>query len=67
VHDRETPSWADIDENGRRFCASLDEIVRTVDAIGRDVESRTGFQYKGLDISIAPFPDRRRSIAVSTN
>ena len=58
------PSSAGLDEKRDAVTHALDTIVRDVDEIGREVELRTGFLYKGLDISIAPFPDKRRSIAV---
>jgi uncharacterized protein (UPF0210 family) len=58
------PCNASLDAKRSAVVAALEEIVRDIDAIGRDVELRTGFAYRGLDISIAPFPDKRRSIAV---
>jgi len=58
------PRAATTAEKRAAIAQALEEIVNDVDAIGREVEARTGFAYKGLDISIAPFPDRRRSIAV---
>jgi uncharacterized protein (UPF0210 family) len=57
---------ANASTEGKRaavFCA-LEAVVREVDSIGREVQEQSGFLYKGLDISIAPFPDQRRSIAV---
>lgn len=61
------PCAANLDEKRAAVVDALETIVREVDAIGREVEERTGFQYKGLDISLAPFPDQRRSIAVLFN
>jgi uncharacterized protein (UPF0210 family) len=61
------PCGAGLEVQRESVTRALEEIVRDVDAIGRDVEARTGFAYKGLDISLAPFPDKRRSIAVLFN
>jgi uncharacterized protein (UPF0210 family) len=58
------PAQSGIDEKRAAICAALTETVQSVDTIGRNLETSTGFQYKGLDISIAPFPDQRRSIAI---
>ncbi|MEO7412798.1 MAG: DUF711 family protein [Opitutaceae bacterium] len=58
------PCAASLDDKRASIITTLEEIVREVDAIGCETERTTGFQYKGLDISIAPFPDQRRSIGV---
>jgi uncharacterized protein (UPF0210 family) len=38
-------------------------VLKEVDSIGKMLEEKTGFQYKGQDISIAPYPDEIRSVA----
>lgn len=38
-------------------------IIKEIDEIGKEIESKTGFEYKGQDISLAPFPDDTRSVA----
>jgi uncharacterized protein len=38
------------------------DMVR-VDALGRHIAERTGFEYRGLDGSLAPFPDGNTSVA----
>lgn len=58
------PESAATEEKRVAIVGALAEIVRDIDAAGREIERATGFHYKGLDISIAPFPDKRRSIAV---
>jgi uncharacterized protein (UPF0210 family) len=55
---------ASADAKRATITTALEEIVRDVDEIGCAIEDSTGFEYKGLDISLAPFPDKRRSIAV---
>jgi uncharacterized protein (UPF0210 family) len=45
-----------------RFVASLKESVRRVDAFGRLLEQRCGALYRGLDASLAPFPDGKNSV-----
>lgn len=58
------PPIAGIDEQREALVEALSEVVREVDAIGQEIEARSDFEYKGLDISLAPFPDQRRSLAV---
>lgn len=41
----------------------LTSVVLEIDAIGKNLEYKSGLQYKGQDISIAPFPDNTRSVA----
>jgi uncharacterized protein len=38
-------------------------VIRRIDDVALDIETNTDFEYKGMDISIAPFPDGRRSVA----
>lgn len=38
-------------------------IIEEIDAIGLQLEEETGLDYKGQDISLAPFPDDIRSVA----
>jgi uncharacterized protein len=41
----------------------LQEELRQVDAIGCAIEARTGVRYRGLDGSLAPYPDATGSVA----
>jgi hypothetical protein len=61
------PPHADTEQKRVAIVAALSEIVTAVDEVGRAVEAQTGFAYKGMDISLAPFPDKRRSIATVFN
>jgi hypothetical protein len=61
------PPHADTEQKRVAIVAALSEIVTAVDEVGHAVEAQTGFAYKGMDISLAPFPDKRRSIATVFN
>jgi uncharacterized protein (UPF0210 family) len=61
------PAGAATDAQRVAIVGALSETVRAIDVVGRAIEARTGFAYKGMDISLAPFPDRRRSIATVFN
>jgi uncharacterized protein len=58
------PAEADIDVKREAVCEALREIVGTIDRLGQEIEASSALEYRGLDISLAPYPDRRRSIAV---
>lgn len=46
-----------------RLIERLADEYRAVDAIGLEVEARTGVRYRGLDGSLAPYPDATGSVA----
>lgn len=46
-----------------RLIDAISPIIKEIDAIGKALELKTDFEFKGLDISIAPFPDGDRSVA----
>lgn len=46
-----------------RLARAIEESCRPLEEIGRLLESQYGFLYKGLDLSLAPFPSPERSIA----
>lgn len=56
----ETSSLTSVRE---KLIACILPIITEIDAIGKKLEEMTGFEYKGQDISIAPFPDEVRSVA----
>jgi uncharacterized protein (UPF0210 family) len=58
------PRDADLEDKRCALVAALEAAVTEIDGIARGIEAETGLAYKGLDISLAPFPDRRRSLAV---
>jgi len=58
------PAGADIDAKREAVCEALSDIVGTVDRLGQEIEACSGLEYRGLDMSLAPYPGRRRSIAV---
>lgn len=58
------PDDAGLEDRRSALVAALEADVRAVDEVGRAIEAETGFEYKGVDISLAPFPDARRSLAV---
>ena len=39
------------------------EVSRIIDTLGRELAAATGFDYRGLDGSLAPFPDGETSVA----
>lgn len=43
---------------------AISPLVAKIDDLGQQLEIKTGFAYKGQDISIAPFPGEFRSIAL---
>lgn len=47
----------------KQLIEAIVPIIKKIDTIGKNIEQCTGFQYKGQDISIAPFPDEVRSVA----
>lgn len=46
-----------------RLIAALAADMARVDALGRELAAATGFEYRGLDGSLAPFPDGQTSVA----
>jgi uncharacterized protein (UPF0210 family) len=42
---------------------TLETTLLGIDEVGRGLQELTGIEYRGLDVSIAPFPDERRSLA----
>jgi uncharacterized protein (UPF0210 family) len=60
----ESAPEAPLEEKREAVVEALSAVTREIDAIGRGIEAATDFAYKGLDISLAPFPDKRRSLAV---
>ena len=46
-----------------RLIETVSPVIEEIDRIGKSLELKTGFEYKGQDISIAPFPDVNRSVA----
>ena len=57
------PAEAGLEERRGALLEALVPVVAEIDEIGRSIGARTGLAYKGLDISLAPFPDKRRSLA----
>lgn len=52
-----------LEELQNRLIAALAEEMARVDAFGRELERRLGITYRGLDGSLAPFPDGVTSVA----
>jgi uncharacterized protein (UPF0210 family) len=46
-----------------RLVSALSETVARVGRVATELESSTGWEFKGVDISLAPYPDERRSVA----
>ena len=57
---RENLALPDFQERLKR---ALQAEMERVDAFGRELERLSGFEYRGLDGSLAPFPDGETSIA----
>lgn len=58
------PQGADLEEKRTALIGALASVVTELDNAGRSIEADTGLEYKGLDISLAPFPDARRTLAL---
>ncbi len=54
---------APLPELRERMLAVLVEELRAVDAIGLAIEQTTSVRYRGLDGSLAPYPDAQGSVA----
>lgn len=52
-----------VDNIREPLIESIIPIIQDINLIGITLEQQTGLVYKGLDISIAPFPDETRSVA----
>jgi uncharacterized protein len=46
-----------------RLVSALSETVARMGSVAMELESRTGWEFKGVDVSLAPYPDDRRSVA----
>lgn len=52
-----------IETAGRRLATALEERCRPLEEVARELESRYGLRYLGIDLSLAPFPTPAVSIA----
>jgi len=64
IHTVKSAGTISLEKMRERLIEIISPIVLEIDAIGINLEQLTGFEYKGQDISIAPFPDEHRSVAL---
>jgi uncharacterized protein len=46
-----------------RLVSGLSETIARMGAVAAELEARTGWEFKGVDVSLAPYPDDQRSVA----
>lgn len=52
-----------LHELRERFCARLEQELRLIDGLGLQLEHATGVAYRGIDASLAPYPEPNGSVA----
>lgn len=54
--------WS-LSEFQQALILQLSELMRNIELFGQQLSAETGFDYRGLDASLAPFPDGKTSVA----
>ncbi len=57
------PAGAGADARRHALVRELSAVVADVNGLCLRLEEQSGIAFKGLDISLAPYPDKRRSLA----
>lgn len=47
----------------QRLIDTLTETIARMGSAALELEAETGYEFKGVDVSLAPYPDERRSVA----
>lgn len=58
----EAPKQPNLVELREQIIAQLAPAIKEVDLLARELEQETGFEYRGIDLSLAPLPDEEHSV-----